>query len=187
MHNAGNDAFVTLAALQLLIEPNTKINELRSRSGTLNVRRSVVSLPTGMSASSRNLSASPAAAKFNPPNTAGTQLSIFRPNSTAKDLYEWGVRQSGYAVAATQNGAGVGTGAGTRSGLPRNGQIGVGRHWPAPATGEGCAERDGATPIVNALRKEEDKCIVFSFWPLLLTGVYEYLTGLFGYAILCVF
>jgi hypothetical protein len=72
MHNAGNDAFMALTALQLLLEPNTKINELRPRSGTLNVRRSVVGMPMGMAASSRNLSASPTAAKFNPPNTAGT-------------------------------------------------------------------------------------------------------------------
>jgi DNA polymerase III epsilon subunit-like protein len=61
MHNAGNDAFMALTALQLLIEPNTKIHELRPRSGTLNVRRNVVGLPMGMgmgmAASSRALSA----------------------------------------------------------------------------------------------------------------------------------
>ena len=125
MHNAGNDAFMALTALQLLLEPSTKINESQPRSGTLNVRRSVVGTPMGMAASLRNLSVSPTAAKFNTLNAAGTPTSISRPLSIAKDLNEWGVRQSGYATAVARSGVGAAVGVGAAAGaginLPRNG------------------------------------------------------------------
>lgn len=143
MHNAGNDAFMALTALQLLLEPNTKINELHPRSGTLNVRRSIVGLPVGMSTSLRNSSASPTAAKFHPANTVGPPSSIPRPNSISisKDLSEWGVRQSGYAIAAARNGStvgmGTGTGAGTGRGQPRSGQHRRGRSTGQPQPQQG--------------------------------------------------
>ena len=135
MHNAGNDAFMALTALQLLLEPSTKINELRPRSGTPNVRRSVVGTSLGMAASLRNLSASPTAAKFNTPNATGTLPSMPRPHSIARDLSEWGVRQSGYATATARNGVGAGLGAGAS--LPPSGQHRRGRSQPQPQPQQG--------------------------------------------------
>ena len=118
MHNAGNDAFMTLTALQVLLEPTTKVNELRPRSAALSGRRSTVGMPMAMAAgSSRNLSASPTAARFNLTNNT---------NSIAS---EWGAWQNGYPAAAAvgRNGTGAGAAAGKGVGVAasrrgRNGQ-----------------------------------------------------------------
>ena len=128
MHNAGNDAFMALTALQLLLEPSTKINELRPRSGTPNVRRSVVGPSMGMAAHLRNMSASPITATFNSTSTTGT---LPRPHSIAKDLSEWGVRQSGYTTAGARNGVGAGVS------LPRSGQHRRGRSTGQPQPQQG--------------------------------------------------
>ena len=126
---------MALTALQVLLEPSTKINELRPRSGTPNVRRSVVGTSMGMAASLRNLSASPTAAKFNTTSTIGGLSSKPRPHSIAKDLSEWGVRQSGYATAVARNGVGAGVGGGVS--LPPSGQHRRGRSAGQPQPQQG--------------------------------------------------
>ena len=140
MHNAGNDAFMALTALQLLLEPTTKVKELRPRSGAPGVRRSTVGMPVAMATHSRNVSASPTAGKFQPPSMAGApSTTTVRPNSGAKDASEWGVRQNGYAAAAAVawNGAGAGVGTGTGGGLAPGGQRRRGKSAGQPQPHQG--------------------------------------------------
>ena len=147
LHNAGNDAFMALTALQLLLEPTTKIGELRpppprprsssSSTGVLGMRRrSIAGMPLSLSplgAGSRPASVAPASAWFGIPNVnananATAKGTSSRPGSSSKDTNEWGARQSayGYATVAARNGAGTGTGAGSGSGVGAGAGMGVG-------------------------------------------------------------
>lgn len=132
LHNAGNDAFMALTVLQLLLEPNTKINELRPRSAVLSTRRSAVGMPIATAGSSRTLSASPTAMRTF--NTVGS-LKVPRPTSM---ISEWGARQNGYAAAVAQNGTGAGArvGVGAGSSLAPGGQHRRGRSAGQPQQGK---------------------------------------------------
>jgi hypothetical protein len=127
MHNAGNDAFMALTALQLLLEPKTKVTELRPPSASLGVGRGtgtgtgtgMVRRPMSMVGSSRNinLAASPTKARFSIANMPGTP-SMSRHSLSANDpiANEWGARQSGYAAATVAAGRSLAPGGQRRRG-----------------------------------------------------------------------